>query len=238
MKMIGITATMLLTLLAFGCSSEDGSKSKSQSGTPTADTTAKTRPQDDGKVTIDFTKIDPNTKQIKLEYQMSDIPFTLEGKPLVSSGISFTPALEWTTQTPDEGWLAYYTYGPLADEADSACLVVKQFDKVEDLRQSMIDWVEQMSFDDGRDPQKASIKYTIESAGMPVHVVSTMGIYNVPDDRPKYAKKIQKPNYRYVLIGVEGPTGNLLFKLTGPDYTAKIMTEPFFISIKTKLKKV
>lgn len=179
------------------------------------------------------------TTKIELTYELSDIPFDLNGKPVEISGIKFTPATQWTDFGPSGMRTASYAFGPLEKEEDSATVSVFYFGKDGGgtIEQNLDRWVNQMSLMDGRNPHDGKISYEKEINGMKVHFLSIFGIYSSSMGGPMTSEKIEKYNYRMVGAIVEAPQGNVFFKLTGPDYTAKIMIEAF-ISMINSVKKV
>jgi hypothetical protein len=177
-------------------------------------------------------------EDIKIEYKMSGVPFDLGGKPVLVAGITFTPATQWKDLGADGLRKAEYRYGPLEKDADSATVYVHYFGKgkggtVED---NMERWIKQMSMPDGRDPHTAVLRHTKTVDGMKAHVLSLYGIYNAPVGNPMEGKTTPKTSYRLVGVVVEAPEGNVFFKLTGPEYTARIMIEAFMAMIE-KIKK-
>ena len=233
MKPIITTIAFILPLLLTACSSDQQAEMQDKQ------IEVKPAQKDDGTVHIDFSKRGTETKEVKLEYKMSGIPFNLTGTPVSVAGVTFTPAIEWTVLEPSGMRAASYTYGPLENDTDSATLAVFYFGKgsggsVED---NIERWINQMSIDTGQDPHTATIRYSMDVDGMNTHVMTLMGVYHSPVGGPMSRVKVEKENYRLIGIVVEAPQGNLFFKLTGPDYTARIMTEAFFTMIKTKLKK-
>lgn len=172
------------------------------------------------------------------EYQMSDIPFDLNGKPVTLAGVTFTPASQWNDLGASGMREASYTYGPLENDPDSATMNVFYFGKTEggSIEANLKRWVSQMQMPDGRDPQDAKIQYTKEFGGMNVHILTIMGTYMASMGGPMSGKAVAKENYRLIAAVIEAPEGNVFLKLTGPEYTARIMTEAFMTMIQ-QIKK-
>ncbi len=232
MKLITCILILTMSLLSLGCSSEE------QAEKPADQATEIQHDKNDGVVTIDLSK-GMTDDSVKIDYKMSNIPFSLTGEPVSIAGVTFTPAIEWTVLAPEGMKKASFIYGPLADETDSASLNVFYFGKnsggsVED---NIERWINQISLDSGQDPHTAAIQYEMDVDGMKTHVLSLAGVYHAPIGGPMSRVKLEKEDYRLIGIVVEAHEGNIFFKLTGPEYTSRIMTEAFFTMIKTKLKK-
>lgn len=172
------------------------------------------------------------------QYQMSGIPFDLNGKPVTLAGITFTPATQWKDLGSSGMRKASYTYGPLENDTDSATVNVFYFGKTEggSIEANIERWILQMKMPDGRDPHNAKIQYTKQFGGMKVHILTLMGIYMSSVGGPMSGKTVPKENYRLIGAVIEAPEGNVFLKLTGPEYTARIMTEAFMTMIK-QIKK-
>ena len=172
-------------------------------------------------------------RSTQLEYQMSGIPFDLNGKPVVVGGMTFTPATQWTDFGPSGDLVASYAYGPLKGEPDSATMVVTftPGGGAADIANRQESWFNQFALLDGRDPRTGAIQYDLQVDGMTVHMLSLFGIYIIPAAPGSY-EKIEKKPYRLLTAIVEAPEGNVHLKLSGPDYTATIMIEAYMTMIK------
>ena len=219
---LAMTAACMFLLVS--CSSDDSSKT--DSGSNQSQQTAKSDPYNSEQQSGSGTEVTIT------DYQMSGIPFTLDGKPMSIAGITFIPASEWQDFGPSGMRAASYSYGPLEPDKDSATMAVFHFGKGQGgtIEDNMQRWINQFSLPDGRDPATAAIQYDRQVAGYPAHVVTLFGIFN-ESVRPMSKEKVARENYRMVAIIVEAPGGNVFFKLTGPDYTAKIMIEAFITMI-------
>ena len=166
--------------------------------------------------------------ETKFEYKMSGIPFDLNGTPVAVAGMTFTPATQWTDVGASGPRVASYYYGPLEDDTDSATVTVYYFGKsgggtVADTQER---WISQFSMPDGRDPHTATIQYTKIIDSLNVHVLNLMGNYHLPPDGTTV-----KEMYRLIGVVVKAPEGNVFLKLTGPEYTARIMIEAFITMV-------
>ncbi|MEA1979498.1 MAG: hypothetical protein U9N54_00800 [candidate division Zixibacteria bacterium] len=176
---------------------------------------------------------------MEITYTPSEIPFDLNGKPVEIGGVKFTPATQWTDYGGSGMRIASYSFGPLEKETDSAIVTVFYFGKGQggDVDSNLERWINQMALMDGRDPHTAAIQYKLDVDGMTVHMLSLFGIYKSSMGGSMSGKSEDKENYRMVGSIVETPEGNVFFKLTGPDYTAKIMIEAYMAMIK-QIKKI
>ena len=221
-----LVITAAFMFVSVSCSSDNSDSSKTDSGSKQTQETAKSDPynseqKSSGGMEVTFDN-----------YKMSGIEFTLDGKPMSIAGITFTPASEWQDFGSSGMRAASYSYGPLEPDKDSATMAVFHFGKGQGgtIEANMDRWIKQFSLPDGRDPATAAIRYDRQVAGYAAHVVTMFGIYN-ESVRPMSKEKVAREKYRMVAIIVEAPGGNVFFKLTGPDYTAKIMIEAFITMI-------
>lgn len=207
LKNLAIIAVILP--LFIGCSSEQ--KADAYNSAPTPQTAQEQEPE------------------MTLEYEMSGIPFDLTGKPVSIAGVTFTPAIQWNDLGPSDMKAASYTYGPLENDKVPAQLSVFYFGQGQGgtIEANVERWIKQMSMPDGSDPARAAIRYTKDFNGLTTHVVTLFGTFNESMGGPMSGQTTPKENYRLVGVIVEAPQGNVFFKLTGPDYTAKIMVEAF-----------
>lgn len=220
----------ILLLVTLGACSSDKETKRANAG-------ASRQPdrQRQEKMAVDLSKVSGGTSSVELTYQMSGIPFDLNGAPVSIAGVTFTPASQWTDLGPSDAGQAGYTYGPLDNDADSATLTVSYSpgNGSDSIGACLDRWFDQLWTPDGIDPRQAAIQYKMTVDGMTAHVVSFLGIYRDPVGGPKSRKKLTKENYRLVGVALEAPEGNLFFKLTGPEYTARIMIEAFVTMIKS-----
>jgi len=215
-----ITLLALVAVLA-GCSSENETEAyNSTQNTQSAQNPAQTNSS--GK-----------SVEVKPDYDMSGIPFDLSGKPVTVAGITFTPAIQWEDLGPSDMRTASYTYGPLETDKDKAQLNVYFFGPGQGgtIEANVQRWIKQMALPDGSDANNGAIRYSKDVNGLTTHVLTLYGIFNEPVGGPMSQKTIPKENYRLIGVIVEAPKGNVFFKLTGPDYTAKIMVEAFITMI-------
>lgn len=222
-------ALVLVGVVVSGCSSEKKSDAKTdQTG-------------DSSVVAFDLAQIqkEAQTDEFKptLEYIMSGVRQDLTDEPVEVAGIAFRPAVQWKDLGASGMRAASYTFGPLEGDEDSATVAVFYFgkDKGGTVEENIERWINQCALPDGRDAHTGNVQYTLDVDGMKVHMLTVYGFYEVSVS-PRSNEKINKENYRLVGSIVEGPEGNVFFKLTGPDFTARVMIEAYMAMIKTMTK--
>lgn len=221
--MYRLTALLLtLFMLFIACSSE-----KAEQETANDQATAETSAADETESDVG----------LKIEYKMSGIPFDLDGKPVEIAGIRYTPASQWTDLGPSGMRKADYYFGPLENDTDSATMNIFYFgkDMGGSIDANLDRWINQMTLPDGRDPHTAVIRNLHQPDGMKAHIISLQGTYNAGSMMG--GPSTPKNDYRLVGVVVEAPEGNVFFKLTGPEYTARIMIEAFITGID-EIKKI
>lgn len=168
--------------------------------------------------------------------QSSSATVAQGGNPVSVAGISFIAPSSWTDLGPSGMRAANYSFGPIEGEKDSATMAVYFFG--ENSGGAVMDnierWIGQMKTADGKDPHASAIQQEITVAGMAAHVVELPGTYAAGGMMGSPATP--KENYRMTAIVLEGPGGNVFFKLTGPIKTAQKMSEAFaaiLMNVKT-----
>ena len=214
---------VMFVLLLLACSSKNETEQKTAAPPPSKNAPT-ARVIEDGKL----------VQKKTLNYEMSGIPFDLNGKPVIVGGMTFTPATQWQDFGPSKSRVAAYAYGPLKDEPDSATVLVTftPGGGADDISRQQEQWFGQMALLDGRNPRTGAIQYDLQIDGMTVHMLSLFGIYIVPAAPGSYQKTEKQP-YRLLAAIIEAPGGNVHMKLTGPDYTATIMIEAYMTMIKS-----
>jgi len=154
----------------------------------------------------------------------------LSGTPMTLAGVTFTPPGEWTDQGPSGMRKASYAFGPLAGDIDSATVTVFYFGQGQggDVDANIERWIAQMVDHQTGGPCTDIHKNDLEVHGMPVHAVSVAGDYLLTMGGPMMGgDKTTKEGYFMSAVVLEGPQGNVFFKLTGPEKTARAMNEGF-----------
>ncbi len=240
MKRTGLVAILTLALcgsalvgMLAGCSSD------SETQTPdTPDSVSKTPPPVGDQPPALTTENARDTIEKSIKYTMSDVPFDLAGEPVNVGGLTFVPAIQWEVLEMTAPRMAHYAYGPLESDNERAFVSVyfhgsgqgplwrDQFDR----------WLENMNYPEGRDPHGFALEHDRMVGGMKAHVLSIMGPLNRFTDEPKDPSSSPEAVCRVAAVAVEAPEGTVFFRLSGQDYTARIMTEAFMTMIY-KLKK-
>lgn len=173
----------------------------------------------------------------KIAYN-TGVSYELSGNTVALAGITFTPAKEWTDLGPSMMRKASYTFGPVENDADSATLTVFYFgpDQGGSIESNLARWINQMSLADGSDPATVAVFDKTSADGMNVHLVNVEGIYNASVGRMMGGETVAKDGYIMLGAVVEGPEGNVFFKLTGPKTSAEQMAEGF-MAMLNEIKK-
>lgn len=210
---------MSMTLGLAACSSEKTADKKTEvDDPPAAAGQSEAEPvvtkQSDGSFNIPYTP--PN------------VPVDLNGTPVEIAGAIFVPDSKWEDLGSSGEMIAHYRYGPLEDETGQAEVTVFFFgDKARDSEEIMDRWVDQISIADGRDARSTARVHSRQVGGMTAHVLSMDGIYTPPADGFDQDDSPVRDYYRLVGVVVEAPQGDIYFKLTGPDYTGRVMINQF-----------
>jgi hypothetical protein len=237
-RLVTLTVLAVATalLLAAACSSEKEETS----------TTDISQDQQDSKIQLKMTGAEDSiflpvvagTIRQEVQYQPTDIVWDYGREPVTVAGMQFVPPIQFV-QGPASGQrAATFFYPPIEPERDSAMLAVFYFgpDQGGSVEDNMERWIRQMHYDDGRDPHSAAIRYDLQVDGMTAHVLSMFGTYKQQTGGAMSGETAFKDRYRLVGVVFEAPEGNVFFKLTGPDETARVMIEPFMHMVKTAKK--
>ena len=155
----------------------------------------------------------------------SDIVYTPTSEPVTVAGVTFYPDSAWIDAGPSGMRQAEFYLPPQEGQKDSASVAVYYFGPNQggSIEANLDRWVSQVRPDDGIEP----VRSEMEANGMTVHIVETEGTYT--GDMGPMAQNGGQAQENYRLIGavVEGPQGNVFFKLTGPSWTAAHMAPQF-----------
>ena len=163
----------------------------------------------------------------------------LDGMPVTLAGVTFTPPSAWTDQGASGMRQASYAFGPVEGDADSATVTVFYFGETGggDVDANIQRWIGQMSDHASGGPCTDVQKSDMDVHGMPIHAVSVAGDYNLSMGGPMMGgPKTKKEGYFMSAVVLEGPQGNVFFKLTGPEKTAKAMNDGF-MAMMAQVKK-
>jgi hypothetical protein len=158
----------------------------------------------------------------------------LDGRPMTVAGVTFCPPSAWKDLGPGGMRQANYTLGPLEGEKDSATMAVFYFGVTQggSVNENIERWISQMSLPDGGDPHKAVARNDFTVDGMPAHLVELAGTFQASARGMMGGATESKENYRMAAAVLETPEGNLFFKLTGPNHTARTMIGQFRAMLK------
>ncbi|MBD3257136.1 hypothetical protein GF377_01790 [candidate division GN15 bacterium] len=153
----------------------------------------------------------------------------LDGDAVTLAGVTFTPPSEWRDLGASGMRKADYTFGPVGGDNDSASLAVYYFgpDNGGGIDANIDRWIGQMTMPDGGDPSEAATRKTYEVGGMTAHHVELSGIYNVSSGPMMSGATTPKDGYLMSAVVLEAPEGNVFFKLTGPETSARGMRKGF-----------
>jgi hypothetical protein len=207
---VGLALSMLLA----ACSSEKTAEKPARTARPPA----QAAPETEGE----------SGKGMEVKYKPTHIPWDLDTDPVTIAGVTFNPASQWQVLGPHGEKKAFYKYDPVLGDSVGAELSIYHFGSERRRWQDIMNrWIEQMSYPDGRDPYSAAIRHDREVGGMTAHVLSILGTYHPPAEGFDREEAPTSPGHRIIAVAVEGPEGDVYFKLTGPDSTARVMTEAF-----------
>lgn len=154
----------------------------------------------------------------------------LDGQPVILAGIKFTPPGDWTDLGPSGMRKASYTYGPVDGDVDSATVTVFYFGAGQggDVNANIKRWLGQMTNPKTGQPRTTGNTREITVNGMTLTMVDVSGDYVSSMGGPMMAGNAEEKKGYYMSAAVlEGPEGNVFFKLTGPEKTAKAMDRGF-----------
>ena len=157
------------------------------------------------------------------------VQIALDGSPVELAGITFTPPGDWTSFRPSGMRKASYAFGPLDGDADSATATVFYFGRGSggDIEANIQRWVGQMSPEGGSGP--AIERKQLAVGRMKVHTVEMVGTFSAGGMMG--GPTVAKTGYFMSGAVLEGPEGNVFFKLTGPEKTAREMNKGFLAMI-------
>ncbi|MBD3332919.1 hypothetical protein GF356_08710 [candidate division GN15 bacterium] len=234
-RLVVFTLMATLVTLVTACSSDEQTQDQSASAT---DQESGIQVEIQADENEGFTPARGETIQQTIEYQPTDINWSFERQPVTVAGMQFTPPTQYIQGEATSPRVATFLYPPVQPERDSAILKVFYFgpDQGGSIEENMERWINQMHYDDGRDPHSAAIQYELEADGMPAHVLSMFGTYKEQVGGPMSGETVFQDRYRLVGVIFEAPEGNVFFKLTGPNETARVMIEPFMMMIRSAKK--
>lgn len=153
----------------------------------------------------------------------------LGGQPMTIAGVTFRPPSNWVELGPTGMRKANYAFGPTGSDTDSATVAVFFFGKGQGggIKDNIERWINQMTLPGGGDPHVATTQSEHTIDGMPLHWVELSGNYNASMGGMMGSQPAEKTGYHMAAVVLEAPEGNLFFKLTGPESTAREMIGGF-----------
>ena len=143
-----------------------------------------------------------------------------------AGGLTWTAPPEWNAQ--GERPMRAATYRILAAKGDSESAELAVFYVGESsgggVDANVKRWIEQFQKADGSSAAKDAKVKKEKIAGLPATAVEVKGTYM---GGSMMGPSAPKPGYRLLGAIVEGPGGNVFFKLTGPDKTVTAAEKPF-----------
>lgn len=170
--------------------------------------------------------------------QVNPSDYDLSGQPTTVAGLTFTPPKNWADLGASGMRQASYYLPAVEGETDSATVTVFYFGQGGGgtIDANIDRWIGQMATAENDNPAARASRDTIQVDGMPVHLVSTSGSYSGSMGGAMGGGSMLKENYEMVGAVVEGPEGNLFFKLTGPQKTATEMRGGFMAMVQSVKK--
>jgi hypothetical protein len=142
------------------------------------------------------------------------------------AGVIVTPPPGWRDLGPSGMRQAQFHLAPQADDQEPAEVAVFYFgpDSGGGVEANLQRWLGQMSLPDGGEVAAAATRDQFTAGGMAAHLVAVDGTYHAAGmGGPMAGSGEPRTGYRLVGVVLEGPRGNLFFKLTGPRATAVAM---------------
>lgn len=158
-----------------------------------------------------------------------------DGAPNTVAGVTFRPPSDWTDNGPSGMRKAEYSFGPVAGETEPAVMTVFYFGPGQggDVKSNLDRWIGQISPPEEGAAADTAVMREFAASEMPVSTVEVCGTYSASMGGPMSGNKVAKENYRLYGAVVQGPEGNVFFKLTGPDKSAAAMAKGFANLIHT-----
>lgn len=144
-----------------------------------------------------------------------------------AGGLTWTAPDEWKVQGERPMRAATYSIPPAKGDSEPAELAVFYFG---DSSGGGVDanvkrWVDQFQKADGTSAAKEAKVKKETFAGLRATAVDVKGTY--VGGGPMMGPSTPKPGFRLLGAIVEGPAGNVFFKLTGPEKTVSAAEKPF-----------
>jgi hypothetical protein len=144
-----------------------------------------------------------------------------------AGGVTWKAPAEWTAQGERPMRAATYRIPPAKGDAEAAELAVFYFGAGGGggVDANIKRWIDQFQQPDGKPVDKVAMVKKETLSGLPASTVDVKGTYT--GGGPSMGVSTPRPGYRLLGAIVEGPGGNVFFKLTGPDKTVTAAEKPF-----------
>lgn len=155
----------------------------------------------------------------------------VSGSPVSIAGVTFTPTENWVDVGPSGMRKASYYLTAVEGDVDSATVTVFYFGPSGGgtIEANLDRWITQMSQSDGSDSHNVSKMNEMDVDSMTAHTLEVPGLFAAGG---MMGTPELKENYLMVGVVLEAPEGNLFFKLTGPENTAKAMADELIEMVK------
>ena len=143
-----------------------------------------------------------------------------------AGGLTWTAPAEWKSQGERPMRAATYSIPAAKGDSETAELAVFFFGKSEGggVDANVKRWIEQFQKADGTSAAKDAKVKQEKIAALPTTTLDVKGTYM---GGSMMGPSTPKPGYRLLGAIVEGPGGNVFFKLTGPEKTVTAAEKPF-----------
>jgi len=143
-----------------------------------------------------------------------------------AGGLTWTAPAEWKSQGERPMRAATYSIPAAKGDSETAELAVFFFGKSEGggVDANVKRWIEQFQKADGTSAAKDAKVKQEKIAALPATTLDVKGTYM---GGSMMGPTTPKPGYRLLGAIVEGPGGNVFFKLTGPEKTVTAAEKPF-----------
>ena len=143
-----------------------------------------------------------------------------------AGGLTWTAPAEWKAQGERPMRAATYSIPAVKGDAEPAELAVFFFGASSGggVEANVKRWIDQFQKADGTSAAKDAKVKKETIAGLPATTLDVKGTYN---GGAMMGPSAPKPGYRLLGAIVEGPGGNVFFKLTGPEKTVTSAEKPF-----------
>ena len=161
--------------------------------------------------------------------------------PLDIAGVAFLPPEDWSDLGATAMRKASFNFGPVEGDADPAEVTAFYFGQEQggDIESNIARWIGQMDPPEGKEIQDVVRRSKVTTqTGLDIHFVEINGTHNRSmGGGPMTGGRTKAyPGWRMVAAIIEGPQGNIFFKLVGPETTAGQMEEGFRGMLTTAVK--